>query len=136
MVTFRKNNNHYRRGRFRTNDRNFKRNGDNSKFKSDFSTNIDFQRKSPGRNNHNAPKLIEKYNDLAREALANEDKILSENYFQHADHFTRILDEQEKNRKLRAINDFDKNVNKVISDENKENNLDKNKELEKEVISS
>ena len=136
MVTFRKNNNHNRRGRFRNNDRNFKRNGDNSKFKSDFSTNIDFQRKSPGRNNHNAPKLIEKYNDLAREALANEDKILSENYFQHADHFTRILDEQEKNRKLRAINDFDKNVNKVISDENKENNLDKDKELEKEVISS
>ena len=51
---------------------------------------INFQRKVPGRNNHNASKLIEKYNDLAREALANEDKILSENYFQHADHFTRI----------------------------------------------
>ena len=34
-----------------------------------------------GRNNHNAPKLIEKYNDLAREALSNGDKILSENYF-------------------------------------------------------
>ena len=136
MVTFRKNNNYNRRGRFRTNDRNFKRNGDNSKFKSDFSTNVNFQRKSPGRNNHNASKLIEKYNDLAREALANEDKILSENYFQHADHFIRILNEQEKNQKLRAINNFDKNVNKVISDENKDNNLDKNKELKKEVISS
>lgn len=136
MVTFRKNNNYNRRGRFRTNDRNFKRNGDNSKFKSDFSTNVNFQRKSPGRNNHNASKLIEKYNDLAREALANEDKILSENYFQYADHFTRILNEQEKNQKLRAINDFDKNVNKVISDENKDNNLDKNKELKKEIISS
>ena len=119
MVTFRKNNNHNRRGRFRNNDRNFKRNGDNSKFKSDFSTNVNFQRKSPGRNNYNASKLIEKYNDLAREALANEDKILSENYFQHADHFIRILNEQEKNQKLKAINNFDKN-----------------KELEKEVISS
>ena len=136
MVTFRKNNNHNRRGRFRNNDRNFKRNGDNSKFKLDFSTNVNFQRKSPGRNNYNASKLIEKYNDLAREALANEDKILSENYSQHADHFIRILNEQEKNQKLRAINNFDKNVNKAISDENKENNLDKNKELEKEVISS
>ena len=51
-------------------------------------SNDNFQRKVPGRNNHNASKLIEKYNDLAREALANEDKILSENYFQHADHFT------------------------------------------------
>ena len=49
----------------------------------------------PGRNNHNAPKLIEKYNNLAREALSNGDKILSENYFQHADHFTRILNEQQ-----------------------------------------
>ena len=47
-------------------------------------------------------KLIEKYNDLAREALANEDKILSENYFQHADHFTRIQNEQESNRIARV----------------------------------
>ena len=40
----------------------------------------------PGRNNHNASKLIEKYSNLAREALSSGDKILSENYFQHADH--------------------------------------------------
>ena len=45
--------------------------------------------------NYNAPKLIEKYNDLAREALSNGDKILSENYLQHADHFTRVLNEKE-----------------------------------------
>ena len=55
--------------------------------------------KHPGRNNHNASKLIEKYNDLAREALSNGDKILSENYFQHADHFTRILNERESFKK-------------------------------------
>ena len=47
------------------------------------------------------PKLVEKYNNLAREALSNGDKILSENYFQHADHFTRILNEQESYRKTR-----------------------------------
>ena len=98
MVTFRNNKNHNRR-RFRSNDRNFRRNGDNVKFKSDFSTNVNFQRKTPGRNNHNASKLIEKYTDLAREALAHEDKILSENYFQHADHFTRILSEQDNQKK-------------------------------------
>jgi len=126
MATFRKNNNYNRRGRFRTGDRNFKKNGEVSKFKLDFPTNTNFQRKSPGRNNHNASKLIEKYNDLAREALANEDKILSENYFQHADHFTRILSEQEKNQTVRAINDFDKNVNKNISDENKKVVSDEN----------
>jgi len=104
MVTFRNNNN--RRSNFRRNDRNFKRNGDNSKFKSNFSSHDNFQRKIPGRNNHNASKLIEKYNDLAREALAHEDKILSENYFQHADHFTRILKDQEKNRSIKSSVDL------------------------------
>ena len=49
------------------------------------------------------PKLIEKYNDLAREASSNGDKILSENYLQHADHFTRILNEQENYKKLNLL---------------------------------
>jgi hypothetical protein len=95
MKTFRNNN---RRPRFRSNDRGFKRNGDGQKFNADYSSNSSFTRKAPGRNNHNASKLIEKYNDLAREALSNGDKILSENYFQHADHFMRILSEQEINK--------------------------------------
>ena len=129
MVTFRNNS---RRGRFRSNDRNFKRNGDNQKFKSDFSSNVNFQRKVPGRNNYNAPKLVEKYNDLAREALANEDKILSENYFQHADHFIRILNEQEKNRPVKPIESFHKNE-KEVSLQKKEN---ENKEQEKQAASS
>ena len=94
MVTFR-NNNSSRRNNFRRGDRGFKSNGDRSKYSSNFSSTDNFQRKSPGRNNHNASKLIEKYNNLAREALSGGDKILSENYFQHADHFTRILSEQE-----------------------------------------
>ena len=98
MVTFR-NNNNARRNNFRRGDRGFKSNGDRSKFSPGFSNTENFQRKSPGRNNHNASKLIEKYNNLAREALSSGDKILSENYFQHADHFTRILSEQEINKK-------------------------------------
>ena len=98
MVTFRNNNNNRRSG-FRRNNRNFKSNGENSKFGSNFSNSDNFKRKTPGRNNHNAPKLIEKYNDLAREASSNGDKILSENYLQHADHFTRVLNERESFRK-------------------------------------
>ena len=94
MVTFR-NNNNGRRNNFRRGERSFKSNTDRSKFSSSFTSAENFQRKSPGRNNHNASKLIEKYNNLAREALSGGDKILSENYFQHADHFTRILSEQE-----------------------------------------
>ena len=117
MRSFRNNN---KRSRFRSNgDRNFKRNGENQAF----SVNSNFQRKSPGKNNHNASKLVEKYNDLAREALANEDKILSENYFQHADHFTRVLIEQEKNRSLKVVNESENN--KTASD-NKENDELKN----------
>ena len=111
MVTFRNNsNNNNRRNNFRRNDRNFKSNGERQKFSSNFSNGDNFKRKSPGRNNHNAPKLIEKYNDLAREALSNGDKILSENYLQHADHFTRILNERESFKKERNL--------EVKSDEN------------------
>ena len=101
MVTFRNNNNNNRRNNFRRNERSFKSNGDRPKFGSNFSNNENFKRKVPGRNNHNAPKLIEKYNDLAREASSNGDKILSENYLQHADHFTRVLNERESIRRER-----------------------------------
>ena len=100
MVTFR-NNNNARRNNFRRNDRNFKSNGERPKFGSNYSNNENFKRKAPGRNNHNASKLIEKYSDLAREASSNGDKILSENYLQHADHFTRILNEQENYKKIK-----------------------------------
>ena len=99
MAIFRNNN---RRPSFRRNDRSFKRSGDSPKYKSNFTSNENFQRKIPGKNNHNASNLIEKYTDLARESLANEDKILSENYFQHAEHFTRVLNEQEKNRPIKS----------------------------------
>ena len=101
MVTFRNNNNNIRRNNFRRNDRNFKTTGDRPKFSSNYSNNENFKRKIPGRNNHNASKLIEKYNDLAREAQSNGDKILSENYLQHADHFTRILNENENLKKIK-----------------------------------
>jgi hypothetical protein len=118
MVTFR-NNNNVRRNNFRRNDRNFKNSGDRPKFGSNYSNNDNFKRKAPGRNNHNAPKLIEKYNDLAREALSNGDKILSENYLQHADHFTRILNEQETFRQVKNT------VNKIENDQNSDVKTDK-----------
>jgi len=126
MVTFRNNNNNNRRNSFRRNDRVFKANGERQKFSSNFSSNENFKRKAPGRNNHNAPKLIEKYNDLAREALSNGDKILSENYLQHADHFTRILNEREKYKKERGLED-----KTPENDEIKKQTLDINNNSEK-----
>ena len=134
MVTFR--NNNTKRNNFRRNgrsERGFKPNNDRGKFSSNFSNNENFQRKIPGRNNHNAPKLIEKYNNLAREALSVGDKILSENYFQHADHFTRILNEQEitkKNRNSTTSNNIkekEETPNKEVksfSDTDKSNNIE------------
>ena len=117
MVTFRNNNN--RRNNFRRSDRNFKQNSDRSKYGSNFSNNENFQRKVPGRNNHNASKLIEKYSNLAREALSTGDKILSENYFQHADHFTRILSEQENFKRLKnSENNVDETKNFNESEKN------------------
>ena len=133
MRTFRNNNN---RGRFRSNDRNYKRNGQTSKFSSDYSSNSNFQRNLPSRNNHNAPKLIEKYNDLAREALSKGDKILSENYFQHADHFIRVLSEQEKNRTFSTVKDPINDKPEVDSNQTEKRNLEVDKESEKQIVSS
>ena len=121
MVTFR-NNNNVRRNNFRRNERSFKSNIDRPKYASSFSKNENFQRKSPGRNNHNASKLIEEYSNLAREALSSGDKILSENYFQHADHFTRILNDQDAQKKLSSTNNKTDNSQQNIADVNKDQN--------------
>ena len=141
MVTFRNNNLNSRRGNFRRNDRSFKSNGDRQKFSSNFSGNDSFKRKSPGRNNHNAPKLIEKYNDLAREASSNGDKILSENYLQHADHFTRILNEKESFKKDKFLEnktqgneikpDQTININTEISNNNFAENTQEDQQIKK-----
>ena len=125
MVTFRNNNN--RRSNFRRNTRSFKSNNDSPKYGSNFSNNDNFKRKAPGRNNHNAPKLIEKYNDLAREALSNGDKILSENYLQHADHFTRILNERESFKREKFL----ENKSDIVVEN--EENIERNSDVEATV---
>ena len=122
MSNFKNNN---RRGRFKPNgDRGFRRNGNGHKTNGDFSNGPSFKRRHPGKNNQNASKLVEKYNDLAREALSNGDKILSENYLQHSEHFSRVLISQESSRnnieKLEETNESSQinveNDNKEIED--------------------
>ena len=90
-----------------------------------------FQRRSPGRNNQNANKLIEKYSDLAREALSNGDKILSENYFQHADHFLRISNDKDKNF-VKETNGINKFTNNEESSQNEK--ISEPAEVEKKII--
>ena len=125
MRQFRNNN---KRSRYRSNgDKNYKRNGQNSSF----IEGQNFQRRSPGRNNQNANKLIEKYNDLAREALSNGDKILSENYFQHADHFLRISNDKDKNF-IKETNGTNKFSNNEESSQNEK--ISEPTEVEKKII--
>ena len=109
MINYRNNNN--RRNKFRTNNRNFRTNGSNI---SNLGLNNNFQRRYSGLNNHNASKLIEKYSNLAREALSNGDKILSESYYQHADHFLRILQEQRMS-KIESKKESNELITKKIS---------------------
>ena len=135
MVTFRNNNNN-RRPPFRSNNNRrppFRSNSEGSKF----SNNDSFQRKIPSRNNHNASKLIEKYNEMAREALANEDRVSSENYFQHADHFTRVQNEQERIRMARVNSSTPELANTVKPEVEKEKEVTKTVKVEeiKKMIS-
>ena len=96
MKNFKRN---YKRNRFRNNgEKIYKKNGGLQKIGSDLNNNFSFKRINQNRNNHNPSKLAEKYNNLAKEALTNGDKILYENYLQHADHFIRIFEEKENNK--------------------------------------
>ena len=123
-----KNNN--RRSRLKQiGDRNFRRNGNGHKPNGDFNNGSSFKRRYPGKNNQNAAKLVEKYNDLAREALSNGDKILSENYLQHSEHFSRILISQENSRNHSENTAQNNEVGKIKVET--ENNVETgNKEVE------
>tara|TARA_Y100001958_G_C20984408_1_gene374347 strand:+ start:349 stop:720 length:372 start_codon:yes stop_codon:yes gene_type:complete len=110
--------NNHKRQKFRSNgDRSVNRNLENQSLVS----NNGFQRKNHRNNNQNASRLVEKYNNLAREALSTGDRILSESYFQFSDHYLRVLNEKEKNQ------------NSLSHDKNKSNNENSN-EIKQEKI--
>ena len=81
--------------------------------------------------NGNASKLYEKYKKLAAEALSIGDKILAESYFQHADHFARMLPVQvetnhSSQRELKVSDD------KSLGNENKDLEINKSEANDKE----
>jgi hypothetical protein len=102
---------------FRSNDRGFRRNGsqDLGTAGGINSTSKNFQRTFFGRNGLKAEKLLEKYNGLAKEALSSGDKILSESYFQHADHFLRVVENK---------NSIQKNTKPYLDNSSIEKNSD------------
>ena len=95
-----------RRFRQHSNGRNHQRrdNGDTqARLRSDSFSNS--QTRNHFRTPQSAEKLFEKYNSLAKEALTSGDKTLSENYFQHADHFMRIIENKNINQNRVQAND-------------------------------
>ena len=118
--------NNHKRQKFRSNgDRSMNRNLENQSMVS----NNGFQRKNHRNNNQNASRLVEKYNNLAREALSTGDRILSESYFQFSDHYLRVLNEKEKNQ-----NSDGKFSNKQNSE--KSNDIKNDKIEEKKIATS
>ena len=112
--------NNFRRNRYKNySDRSNHRN-ENGKIINDLQNGSNFIRKNVGRNNNNAPKLIEKYSNLAKEALSNGDKILSENYFQHAEHFIRVL--EEKNAQINKVQTSTEKVKENTDQDQKNSN--------------
>ena len=82
-----------RRHRYRSGDKDFRRNGSQDLRASGINSDSKiFQRRSFSGNGFNAEKLLEKYNNLAKEALTSGDEILSESYYQYADHFLRVIE--------------------------------------------
>ena len=121
-----------RRFRHRSNGRNHQRhdNGDSqTRLRSNSFSNS--QTRNHFRTPQSAEKLFEKYNTLAKEALSSGDKTLSENYFQHADHFMRIIENKNINQNQNRIQADDK---PTVSDKHLAENIGVNKEktIEKE----
>jgi hypothetical protein len=74
--------------------------------------NMSFNRNGSMNNIHNVEKTMLKFQQLAKDAQANGDPVLAQNYLQHADHY------------LRRYNELN---------ERKENSLEKNKTEEKPI---
>ena len=126
-----------KRNKFRSNDRGFRRNdSQDQRIHGINSASRNFQKTFFGRNGLKAEKLLEKYNGLAREALLNGDKILSESYYQHADHFLRVVESQNliQNNPKPCLNDssIEKNSdNKAVIKDEKNSSSQQSQNIEK-----
>lgn len=88
----RNNNNNFRKKTFGKPKFHGRRNGSSNSYSRDNenSGTIDI------RNVRKAEQSQEKYLQMAKDALSGGDRVLAENYYQHADHYARIIIEAEK----------------------------------------
>ena len=122
MRNFKNNRRRYRNNSF---ERNFKINSNDQNLSQSFGNVSDFKKKNYFKNNLNVSKLIQKYSDLAREALSSGDKILYENYMQHAEHFVRLSENSSQNLNSKSIsseNVNEANVTQIKETDNKKEN--------------
>ena len=127
-----------RRYKFRSNDKDFRRNDSQDLRISGINSDSNhFQRRSFSRNGLKVEKLLEKYNNLAKEALSNGDKVLSESYYQHADHFLRVIENRnsiQNNSKPHLDNSpIKENSDDKIILENKKNSSSQQPENSEEI---
>ncbi len=87
------------------------------------------------KSNQSAEKLLERYKNLAKEALSSGDRILSENYLQHVDHFERIVSYKNSNQNEIKTKDVSATKEEVSEAKEKDNNLSNNSEVNKNHIS-
>ena len=107
-----------KRNRFRSNNKDFRRNGSkNLRTGGINEVPNNFQRKLFDRNGYNnAEKLLEKYKNLAKEASTSGDRVLSESYYQYADHFLRVIENRNLNQNNSKL-DLDNSSIKTNSDD-------------------
>ena len=103
--------------RRRSNGRDFRRNSNNNENKGLITGSFSNPRaKNNFKPYQSAEKLLERYKILAKEALSSGDRILSENYLQHVDHFVRIISYKNSNQ-----NENNSQVTNITKEQN--NNL-------------
>ncbi len=128
MRNFRNNRRRFRNNSF---DRNLKVNSNEQGLQSNLGNISDFKKKNYSRNNFNSSKLINKYSDLAREALSSGDKILYENFMQHAEHFIRISHNSSNSSEIKNGN-AEKTTKTNISNIKKDDDLNKDNQIKAE----
>ena len=84
-----------------------------------------------GKNNfksyQSVEKLLERYKLLAKESLSSGDKILTENYLQHVDHFERLVSNKNSNQN-------ENNSQAVNVSKEQDNNLSSNNTTNQDSI--
>ena len=115
------------RFRHRSNDRSPKRHGHGHAQRSNSFSNG--HSRNGFRPTQSPAKLLEKYNELAKEALSLGDRSLAENYLQHVDHFERMISLKNSNLNQNENNSQDTGVTKIES-----NNLSSSSVIEQDQI--